>query len=132
MPTDAEMRIHRFAAAVTSRDPDMAIAQCHPEVEFYSALASLEGRAFVGHEGIRRYFDDVISAWDEWRVELHRVEEIPDGRVVVTMTMHVRGRHSGAEVTQSVGHVWELEEGKLRRCTAYPDGEAALTAVGRA
>ena len=124
------MCIHRFAAGVTRRDSDIAIAQCHPDVEFFSALASLEGEAFVGHDGIRRYFDDVISAWDEWRVELDRVEELPDGRVVVTMTMHVRGRDSGAEVSQSVGHMWELEDGLLRRCTAFPDGEAALAAAG--
>jgi ketosteroid isomerase-like protein len=130
MPTDAEQRLYRFADAVTRRDPDAAIAECHPDVEFYSALASLEGNAFAGHAGIRRYFDDVVSALGEWRVELHRVEEVPDGRVVVAMTMHVRGLQSGAAISQPVGHVWEMEGGKLRRCTPFPDGDAALAAVG--
>ncbi len=106
------------------------MAECHPDVEFFSALASLEGVAFVGHDGIRRYFDDVVAAWEEWRVELHRVEETPDGRVAVDMTMHVRGRQSGASVAQSVGHIWDLEDGKLRRCTAFPTGEAAMDAAG--
>ncbi|HYH59350.1 MAG TPA: nuclear transport factor 2 family protein [Thermoleophilaceae bacterium] len=128
--TPAEERLYAFADAVTRRDPDTAIAQCHPEVEFYSALASVEGQAFEGHDGIRRYFEDVVSAWDEWRVELHHVEEVPDGRLAVTMTMHVRGLHSGAEVAQEIGHVWELRDGLLWRCTAFPTGEMALAEAG--
>ena len=111
MPTPAEERIHRFADAVTRRNADAAIAQCRPDVEFHSALASLEGEAFIGHDGIRRYFQSVVGAWDEWRVELHRVEEVPDERLAVTMTMHVRGRQSGVSVAQEVGHVWDPEAG---------------------
>lgn len=130
MPTEAEARVHRFADAVTRRDAEAAVAECHEDVEFFSALASLEGRAYVGHDGIRRYFDEVVGAWDEWRVELHRVEETADGRLAVAMTMHVRGRQSGAEVAQGLGHIWDLEDGKLRRCKAFATGEAALEAAG--
>ena len=35
---------------------------CHPDVEFQSVLG-LTGRAYIGHDGIREYFDDAESAW---------------------------------------------------------------------
>jgi ketosteroid isomerase-like protein len=85
-----------------------------PEVEFLSVLA-VSGRAYVGHDGIRWYFDDVASAWEEWRVEVHRVAGAADGRVVIEMTMHARGRGSGVTLSEFTGHVWTLRDGKLLR-----------------
>ena len=68
-----------------------------------------------GHGGIRRYLDDVESAWDEWRVEVHRVEEQPDGRVLIEMTMHARGQGSGLTITERDLHLWTLRDGLLLR-----------------
>ena len=68
-PSDEPVR--RFAAAITRCDVDAALAVCDPDVEFLSVLA-VDGRPYVGHAGIRRYFDDIASAWEEWRVDVHR------------------------------------------------------------
>ena len=66
---------------------------CHPDVEFQSVLG-LTGRAYIGHDGIREYFDDAESAWEQWDVE--QVTEAANGRVAIVMTMHARGKESGA------------------------------------
>jgi ketosteroid isomerase-like protein len=130
VPTAAEQTLTRFADAVTRGVAEDAVAECHPDVSFSSVLASVDGEPFRGHDGIRRYFETVLGTLEEWRVELHRVTEVPDGRLAVTMTMHVRGRASGVALSQPVGHVWELQDGKLWRCTPFADPADALAEAG--
>ncbi|MQA75366.1 MAG: hypothetical protein GEU88_13655 [Solirubrobacterales bacterium] len=129
MGTEAEESARGLADAITRGDPDAAVAVCDPEVEFLSVLA-VSGRAYIGHDGIREYFDDVSSAWTEWRVDVHRVAEAPDGRVAIVMTMHMRGKESGAALAQRTGHVWTLRDGKLLRNQPFREPERALRAIG--
>jgi ketosteroid isomerase-like protein len=129
MTIDPIEPVRRFADAVNARDPEGALAVSHPEIEFLSVLA-VSGRAYRGHEGVRRYFEDVAAAWAEWRVELHRITEGPDGRVVIVMTMHFRGKESGAALSDTTAHVWTLEDGKLLRNQPFRDHDEALREVG--
>jgi ketosteroid isomerase-like protein len=129
VPTDNEQAARRFAAAVTDGDCEAAVAVCHPEVEFYSVLG-ISGRAYLGHNGVRQYFDDVASAWREWRVEVEHVEEGPDGRVAIVMTMHARGKESGASLAERTAHIWTLSDGKLARNEPYREPEQALRDLG--
>lgn len=129
MSTDGEDAARKFAHAVTSGDSDAAVALCHPEVEFYSVLG-ISGRAYLGHDGIRQYFDDVASAWREWRVEVERITEGADGRVAIVMTMHASGKGSGATLAERTAHIWTLEDGKLLRNEPYREPEQALRDLG--
>lgn len=129
MATASEQAALRLADAITRGDPAEATAVCDPEVEFHSVLAVGE-QTYLGHEGIREYFDDISAAWEEWTVEVHRVAEAPDGRVAIVMTMHMRGRESGAALAQRTGHVWTLRNGKLLRNQPFRDPEGALRTVG--
>jgi ketosteroid isomerase-like protein len=129
MGADPEQSVRRLAEAINRRDADAAVEVCHPEIEFLSVLA-VSGRAFLGHDGIREYFEDISSAWDEWRVEVHRVAPAADGRVVIVMTMHMRGKESGAPLSQRTGHVWTLKDGKLLRNQPFRDPDDALREVG--
>jgi ketosteroid isomerase-like protein len=127
--TQSEASVRALADAITRRDPEAAVAVCDPEVEFLSVLA-VGGQAYIGHDGIRQYFDDVSSAWEEWSVEVHRVTAAPDGRVAIVMTMHMRGRESGVALSQRTGHVWTLRNGKLLRNQPFREPERALRAAG--
>ena len=125
MGTDGEEAARRFAEAITSGDREAAIAPCHPEIEFYSVLG-ISGRAYLGHDGIRQYFDDVESAWEDWTVEVEQIVGAEDGRVVIVMTMHARGRGSGASLAARTAHIWTLGDGKLLRNQPYREPEQAL------
>lgn len=129
MPSESEDVARRFAVAVTRGDTEAAIEICHPEIEFDSVLG-IGGRAYLGHDGIRQYFDDVASAWKEWRVEVERVAEAPDGRVAIVMTMHARGKGSGASVAERTAHIWTLRDGKLFHNQPYREPEQALRDLG--
>jgi ketosteroid isomerase-like protein len=129
MERTPEDPVRDFADAITGSDLNAALAVCHPEIEFTSMLG-VSGRAYHGHDGIREYFDDIASAWDEWAVERHRLSAGPDGRVAILMTMHVRGKESGLVLTDRAGHVWTLKDGLLWRNALYRDPDEALLAVG--
>jgi ketosteroid isomerase-like protein len=58
METDNREAVRGFADAINRDDLDTALALCHPEIEFVSMLA-VTGRAYIGHQGIREYFEDV-------------------------------------------------------------------------
>jgi ketosteroid isomerase-like protein len=129
MQTRGEAAAHGFAIAITSGDRDAALALCHPEIEFVSMLG-IGGRSYLGHDGIREYFQDIESAWAEWNVEVERVSEGVDGRVAIVMTMRARGKESGLELTQRTAHIWTLGDGRLLRNEHYREPEDALRELG--
>jgi ketosteroid isomerase-like protein len=114
MRAEGERPVLGLAEAINRRDAEAAVAVCDPEIEFLSVLA-VSGKAYRGHAGIRQYFEDIASAWEEWRVEVHRVARRADGRVLIEMTMHMRGKESGAPLSERAAHVWTLRDSKLLR-----------------
>jgi ketosteroid isomerase-like protein len=129
METANEAAARRFAQAITSGDREGGLAACDPEIEFGSMLG-ISGRAYVGHDGIREYFDDIESAWAEWSVEVERIAEAADERVAIVMTMHARGKGSGAGLAQRTAHVWTVRDGRLLRNELYREPDQALRALG--
>jgi ketosteroid isomerase-like protein len=129
MDSEGEDAARRFADAITRGDRELALAVCHPEIELNSMLG-ISGHAYHGHDGIHEYFDDVASAWEHWTVEVERVVEAADGRVVIVMTMHARGRGSGATLAGRTAHIWTVRDGRLLRNELYRDPEQALRDVG--
>ncbi len=129
MQTTAEAAALGFANAITNSDWDAGLAVCHPEIEFQSML-DIGGRSYLGHDGIREYFEDIEFAWAEWRVEVERVEEAADGRVAIVMTMHARGKGSGAELADRTAHIWTVRDGRLFRNELYREPNEALRALG--
>ena len=82
-------------------------------------MLGISGRAYLGHDGLLSYLDDVESVWNEWRVEVHRIVEGPDGRVAIEMTMHAQGKESGLPLAERTAHIWTLKDGLLLRNQPY-------------
>jgi ketosteroid isomerase-like protein len=114
MSAEDERSVRGLAEAINDRDVEAGVSVCDPEVEFLSVLA-VSGKAYRGHDGIRQYFVDIASAWEEWRVEVHRVAPRADGQVLIEMTMHMRGKGSGAPLSERTAHIWTLRDSKLLR-----------------
>jgi ketosteroid isomerase-like protein len=121
--------VGRFAEAVTAGDLEGALEVCHPEIEFLSVLA-VSGRRYHGHQGMRDYFADIAAAWSEWRVEVDEIVPGPDGRVAIVMSMHVRGKESGATLSARADHIWTLKDGMLLRNEPFREPGAALRELG--
>jgi ketosteroid isomerase-like protein len=91
-------------------------------------LAS-EPDTYVGHDGVRRYFDSFSEVMDDIRWEAHGFHEVGD-KVVVEFTVYARGKSTGLEFGQSAVQVWTLRDGKATRLELFPTLEEALEAAG--
>jgi len=121
--------VRDFADAITDRDVEAALECCHPEVEFFSLMAQLDSIPFRGEAGIRSYFEDVETTWEEWRVVVEPREAAPDGRVAIVMSTHARGKGSGVPFTYRGANIWEFKDEKLWRATLFRDPEDALRSL---
>jgi ketosteroid isomerase-like protein len=127
---DERIRLVRaFADAITERDVEAALEVCHPDIEFPSLMAQLDATPYSGYAGIRRYFRDIDATWEEWRIEVEQLLSAPDGRVVIVMSTHMRGKESGLPLAQRVANVWEFRDEKLWRATLHRDPAEAVRAI---
>jgi len=119
-------RIHRFWA---SAGLGAATALLDPEIEWVNPHDAVE-------PGVRRGLVEVLDAAESVSLSFDNVElEVEDlidagDRVVVIVTMHARGRVSGAKVNRRQGYVWTVANGRAVRFSWFNDPTAALEAAG--
>jgi ketosteroid isomerase-like protein len=82
--------MQRFFDAFDRHDESALLDLVHPDVEFTSVIAEVEG-GFRGHEGVRLYLSALFETFPDFRVAVDEIRPIGDGAVV-----KVRGSGSGA------------------------------------
>jgi hypothetical protein len=102
----------------------------HPD---YVTLMVSESQTFdyAGPEGFSEAWEDWISPYESFRVELDEVIRLED-KLVFTVRQVVTTRHSSVEVETPSAAVWWIEEGLIRRAAFYLDRQAGLKAAGLA
>jgi ketosteroid isomerase-like protein len=89
-------------------------------------------RVYRGHDGVRAYWRQWLSAWSDLQFDVEDIREGDGGEVVALITNQRQwGRHSGvATEMPPYGLVFTLHDGKVTRWRAYPDPGSALEAAG--
>jgi ketosteroid isomerase-like protein len=100
-----------------------------PEIEWLPASQSLlAGDRYHGHEGVRRFWTDLLSTWDEYVVEAKEFFDFGDQVAVI---MRIRARSGrGLEVNEVWSGLYTLRDGRIVRFQGFADREGALEAVG--
>jgi uncharacterized protein len=111
---------------------DMAAIQelCHPDIELDWSRRLLDPVVVHGYAGIKGFFDEVDSIFEEILFDLDEVVEIGD-EVLVVSTGRFRGRASGVDVTARGAQIWTIRDGKLARFRFYQSKEDALEDMER-
>jgi ketosteroid isomerase-like protein len=122
--------VQRMVEDFNSEDPRRALSRFHPEIEFTSTANALDGAAYVGLDGMRRYADDLDATFDAWHSEDNRILDAGGERVVWLHRVVGRGKTSGVPVDQPIGIVWTLRDGLVWRGRAYLTHAEALKAAG--
>jgi ketosteroid isomerase-like protein len=93
-------------------------------------------RDFPGPQSYRGR-DEFIEFWrtwtedfEGWSVELERLIDAGDDRVVALLHQTATGKGSGAPVELHFGQVHDLEDGRVARIRNYANPAEALKAVG--
>ena len=115
---------------------DRFLTECtHPDYEFHSNVQVPSIPSVVrGHDELRAW----IQQWyqDPWegqlQMEVERIEELADGRVLALLTLRGKGRGSGVPVDTECAHILSFHEGLCIRVDGFPTWSQALTTAGLA
>jgi ketosteroid isomerase-like protein len=72
----SNIEVRRGYEAKQRLDIDALLGMCDPDVTFVSLVGEVEGTVYEGHEGIRRFFADLLEDWDVWEPRPRRYEEV--------------------------------------------------------
>ena len=127
--------VRALAEAFRSRDHERAFEFYDPEIVF-DARRTATGAAtglYHGHDGVREYWREWLSAWRDLQFEIDDVLDGGDAVVLLIRDQRQWGRHSGIETTvDPYGIVFTFRDGKVVHWRAYHDPAAALEAAGLA
>jgi len=119
----------RAVQALNERDIESYIACCTADVVLRTPLIDVVG-VYEGPEGIRRFFSDVEDAGPDFRIDIERLEAVPDGRALAFMRVTSTGRVSGIPAELKTANVYDFAGGRIRRIDIFTDRLQALEAVG--
>jgi ketosteroid isomerase-like protein len=86
---------------------------------------------YAGPEGFKEAWEDWITPYESFRVELDEVIRLED-KIVFTVRQIVMTKQDGVEVETPSTAVWWLEDGMIRQAAFYLDRRAGLKAAGLA
>ena len=108
----AEIELLRIAyAAFNRREIETVLGLMHANVDWPNGM---EGGRLHGHSEVRQYWQRQFGLIDS-RVEPQRIEQRPDGQVVVTIRQIVHG-HAGNSISEdTIEHRYVIREGLIER-----------------
>jgi ketosteroid isomerase-like protein len=125
--TDIEVVKATFAA-FAARDLAGVLALAHPDIEFTAVTGEHAGRTdpYRGHDGLREYFRDVASVWEELRLTPREFREEGD---LILVTGKASARSRSRTVTGSTGWIWRVRDGKVAFVRVYASAADATAAL---
>jgi ketosteroid isomerase-like protein len=115
--------------AVNERDIEALIAYLDPQIELHSALAAVSPTVYHGHEGMRRWHQDLDDAWETLRTEPEAYFDIGE-HTVAFYVLRARGRQSGLELALPVAGLARWRNGLCVKWKTYLRREDALRELG--
>jgi ketosteroid isomerase-like protein len=125
--TDIEVVKAAFAA-FAARDVEGVLALADPEIELAAVTGEHAGRTdpYRRHDGVRQYFRDVASLWEELHLTPREFREEGD---LILVTGKVSARSRSRTVTGSTGWVWRVRDGKVTYVRVYASAADAIAAL---
>ena len=125
--TDIEVVKAAFAA-FAARDLKAVLALADPDIEFTAVTGEHAGRTdpYRGHDGLRQYFRDVVSVWEELVLTPREFRASGD---LILVTGRVSARSRSRTVTGSTGWIWRVREGKVVYVRVYQSAADAIAAL---
>ena len=124
--TDIEVVKASFAA-FAARDVDAVLALTAPDVELTAVTGEHAGRTepYRGHDGMREYFRDVASVWEELHLSPREFRASDD---LILVTGRVSARSRSRTVSGSTGWLWRVRDGKVVYVRVYGSAADATAA----
>ena len=119
----------RAAETLAAGDFDGWLALHSADCEFTPHIVRAEaGEPYRGHAGCRAFWNDIHSAFVEWRPQVEEVTDVGDA-VLVELQLRGVGTDSRVPVAQRVWQVLKVRDGKTTWWRIYTTKAEALAAV---
>jgi ketosteroid isomerase-like protein len=104
-------------------DFDAWIGAWDERAEFHPYGCSVEGHAYLGHDGMRRFVAEMAEDWEEVRFEVDGIRGAGE-QVVALGRVRARSRASGVARDMALALVGVVRDGKVvySRCAAMGSG----------
>jgi ketosteroid isomerase-like protein len=120
----SEELVRRWFDALNARDLDALIAMADPAIDVYPMQFAVSGN-YEGHDGLRRWRND-LGAWDPGHhVERGEVRDLGDGRYVMFGTVVI----DGADFSPYALLI-RITNGKVAAMRSYLNDEETLERMG--
>jgi ketosteroid isomerase-like protein len=87
-------------------------------------------KSYRGREGVVEYMRTWSEDFESWSLEVERLIDAPDDRVVALVHQRAIGKGSGAPVEMRLAAVYDLEGGRVIRIQNFINPADALEAAG--
>lgn len=114
--------------AFQRRDLNAFLGCFDPEVEYRSLVLEVEG-VYRGHEGIRRWWEGVLTVFPDWSPRIEDSREL-GGRVLSRVRAEGPGTGSGISHDRDIWHLAEVRDGRLRWSAFFRTEDEAVEAAG--
>jgi ketosteroid isomerase-like protein len=101
-----------------------------PDVEIINAEGWVIETTYRGHEGLRRWWDDIAEAFGDFRIELEEVVEVDDERLLTTQRFVARFRTTEIPFDGRWASILWIRDGKVVRAHGHLTKRRALRAAG--
>jgi uncharacterized protein len=120
--------IRRGLDAYNRGDVDAVLETADPDIEFVPLRSLIVGGSYHGHDGIRKFFEDLDEEWDDFSISKEEFREREDA-VLLLGEFEATGKASGMQVQHPVAWLFELRSGKVVRMRAFSSQDEALRAI---
>jgi ketosteroid isomerase-like protein len=123
--------LRAFYEALNRGDWEAASRQLSPEIEWETDPRHPEAGIYRGHEGFRRFLEDIEAPFEQTITEIEECFT-RDDKVAAFVKIRRRPEGGSADVEIRIGELWTVRDGKLVRGQGFGEREKALEALGPA
>jgi ketosteroid isomerase-like protein len=123
--------VQRAHDALNRGDVDALTSICDGGFRLDMSDRVLNPATYAGHDGIRRFYDEVCEVWESFSWEPLEITELEHGTVALIHSKGV-GRGSGLELDRRAAMVWRIVADRAVSLTFYRDPARAMEAAGYA
>jgi ketosteroid isomerase-like protein len=106
----------------------LGLVDAEAEIDWSNSRAPFAG-VYRGHEAVRRFWQEILDAWEAFSPTIDQVLELGPGRVVAVTTVSGRGRGTGIELSARGAVLWTVRGGRIVRGVLFQDKDDALRAA---
>src|SRR4051794_13515203 len=103
-------RVRRGIEAFNRGDAEAGPDFFDEGIEIYSTNELVNPGNYRGHNGYMEWVTEWLDAWDDFTLEVERIEPVGEHYVAVGVRQTGRGKESGIPVDMSIAYMFELGE----------------------